>query len=520
MTEMGPSSKAISAACFDTQRDRRAVLAVLAALTATAAGASLAVQHHVVPLLSANLDEAAYLFQAEMLLDGRVTLPADRYDLFFRPWLTGEHDGRIFFEYQVGFAALLAGAQGVLGSTGLVLAVVAACNVVAVYGLANALWRDRRTALWAAGLVAASPMLILHSGLFLTYVATLAALASAAWAALVAVSRSSAWHMALAGLALGAALLIRPLDALVFALPLGALVVHRVRAAGVEWTRFAVWAGVACVATLPALVATGWYNARTTGSPTQFPNMAADPLNKFGFGVRRLVEDEPVIEYHLTHALGALRRNLWAIPSWTLGGPLLLLLAGWGVTRRGAGVERAVVLAIGVAFPVVYFFWWATRLSAMGATNGIGPHYYVPTFLAIGLLAARGVVDLLDRTRLPALAVGAALVLVTGWSLPDKLRMQRDVTDFHRAADAALPADLDNAVVVIEYGRPYLLSRLPFLITDPDLDDDVIYAIDRGPWNTGLARMFPGRAVYRLTERRSEPLDNRFHLVCELPSTC
>jgi hypothetical protein len=517
MSKMNPPLPAVSAARFDTQRGRRAVLALLVAV---AAGASLAVQHHVVPLLSGNLDEGAYLFQAEMLLDGRVTLPAERYGEFFRPWLSGERDGRIFFEYQVGFAALLAGAERALGSMRLGLAAVAAWNVVAVYGFARALWRDRRTALWAACLVAASPMLLLHSGLFLTYVAALAALASAAWAALVAVERSSAPHMALAGAALGGALLIRPLDALVVAPPLAALVVTRARAAGAEWARLAGWAGVACLAAVPALLITAWYNARTTGSPTQFPNMAADPLNRFGFGIRRLVESEPVIEYRVSHALGALRRNLWAIPSWTLGGPLLLLLAACGLTRRGAGVERAVVVAIGLAFPAVYFFWWATRLSALGATNGIGPHYYVPTFLAVGLLAARGTVDLVDRTRVPTLALAAVLVLATGWALPDKLKAQQDASNYHRAADAAVPDDLDNAVVVVEYGRPYLLSRLSFLVTDPDLAGDVLYAIDRGPRNAELGRMFPGRTVYGLVEHESKPLPERFRLVCELSATC
>jgi 4-amino-4-deoxy-L-arabinose transferase-like glycosyltransferase len=455
-----------------------------------------------------------------MLLDGRVTLPAERYGEFFRPWLSGEHDGRIFLEFQVGFAALLAAAGRVLGSMGLGLAVVAAWNVVAVYGFARALWRDHRAALWSACLVAASPMLILHSGLFLTYVATLAALASAGWAALVAVERSSAAHMALAGLALSAALLIRPLDALVVTPLIGVLVVHRARTVGTEWMRIVTWAAVAAMATVPALLVTAWYNTRTTGSPTQFPNMAADPLNRFGFGIRRLVESEPVVEYHLSHALGALRRNLWAIPSWTLGGPLLLLLATWGLTRPGASVERAVVLAVGLAFPVVYFFWWATRLSAAGATNGIGPHYYVPTFLAVGLLAARGAVDLVGRTRIPALAMVAVLVLVTVWALPDKLKMQRDTRDFHRAAAAAVPDGLDHAVVVVPSWRPYLQSRFPFMVTDPALDGDVLYAIDRGSGNADLATMFPDRSVYRLAEDDSKPVRERFWLVCELPATC
>lgn len=483
-----------------------------------AAAASLLVGDHVVPLQSGNLDEAVYRFQAEMLLDGRVALPAERYGEFFRPWLSGEHDGRIFTEYQVGFALLLAASERVLGSMRLGLAAVAAANVVAVHGMARAWWRDRTTALWAAVLVALSPLFLLHSALLLTYVATTALVAGFAWAALAAVDRDSAWRVALGGLLFGGALLIRPLDAAVAAVPIGALVLHRARRAELGWGRTGALGGVGALAAVPALVVTAWYNARTTGSPTRFPNMAADELNRFGFGVRRLVEGEPVVEYRASHAFGALRRNLWALPSWLLGGPLLLVAAAWGALRRGCSAERLALLGLAAAFPLVYLFWWATRLSALNVTNGIGPHYYFPTVLALALLGARGIVDVARGDARRHLAIGAVLVLATAWAVPDKLDEQRRVTAEHRAVADAIPDDLANAVVVIDHGRPYLLSRHPFLVTDPSLDGDVVYAIDRGERNLLLAEMFPGRAVHRLVPPAAP--GDPYRLECELPETC
>lgn len=493
--------------------------AVVAGLAVAAAATSLLVGHHVVPLQSGNLDEGVYRFQAEMLLDGQVALPADRYGEFFRPWLSGEREGRIFTEYQVGFAALLAASERALGSMRAGLAVVAAANVVAVHGMAQAWWRDRRAAIWATGLVALSPLFVLHSALLLTYVATTALVAGFAWAALAAVDRrGSGWRAAVAGLLLGGALLIRPLDAALAALPIGALVVHRARRGGVAWRRLSGLTGVGLLAAVPALAVTAWYNARTTGSPTRFPNMAADELNRFGFGVRRLVEGEPVIEYRLSHALGALRRNLWAVPSWALGGPLLLLAAAWGALRRGCTAERLALVGLAVAFPLVYLFWWATRLSALDVTNGIGPHYYFPTFLALALLGARGIVDLARGDLRRHAAIGVALAVATAWAVPDKLDEQRRVTAEHRAAAEAIPDDLSDAVVVIDHGRPYLLSRHPFLVTDPSLDGDVVFAIDRGERNRVLAELFPGRAVHRLVPP-AEP-GGTYRLVCELPETC
>lgn len=163
-----------------------------------------------------------------------------------------------------------------------------------------------------------------------------------------------------------------------------------------------------------------------------------------------------------------------------------------------------------LAFPTAYFFWWASRLSAETATNGIGPHYFVPAFVTLAILAARGLV-LTVPARLPAVAtVAVAMVAVTAWALPDKVAVQRDTTRRHRAISSAVPDDLTDAVVVVDYGgRPYVLSQYPFLAPDPALEAEVLYAADRGAMGLALIDRFPERDLYRLG-REVRPGDDLF----------
>lgn len=472
---------------------------MLAALAVVAVGLSLVVQTQVVPLHSNNKDEGVYLFQARMLAEGMITLPAEDHGEFFRPWLSGERDGRIFTEYQVGLPAFLAATGAVGIPWRLALALVAGATVVAVDGLARSLLRDRRAALLAAALAALSPMLVLHSALVLTYGLTLLLLCGAGWALLTAVERSSSPAALGAGLLTGAAVTVRPLDVLLVLVPVGLLAAHRHLRVGRGSPRAAVpLVGAAVVGTMPFVVLLALYNATTTGSPLEFPNMAADPLNRFGFGTRRLVESEPTIPYSGTEALEALWANLAAVPSWTFGGPVLLGLAVVGVLRRGLLAERLALVAITLAFPAAYLFWWATTLSATNAVNGIGPHYYVPSFVTLAILAARGSVAVARRPVVVAV-VAVALVVPTAWAIPDKLAVQRADTDQHRRIADLVPGDLDRAVVITDYdGRPYILSEYPFLRPDPTLEADVLHAAERGPLTPALAERYPDRDLFRL----------------------
>jgi len=475
-------------------RHRRGL--ALAGLALVAFLASLAVHRYLLPRLSGNRDEGVYLYQARLLLHGRLTLPAGRYGAFFRPWLTGERNGRLFTEYQLGFPAALAGFLLVLGSVHLGLALVAALTVPAGYGFADELLDDKRVALAAAAFLTLSPIFLLHSGLVLTYGLTILAALTAGWAALRGARLGSTPLLLTSGLAMGAVVLTRPEDAILVGLPLVVLLVIRLHRVGrLDTLRRAVPAGA--VGVVIAIAVTLWYNARTTGSALDFPNTTADPLNTFGFGLRRLILTDGPFRYDVGMAVSSLWANVRAVPSWLLGGPLVLLLAAVGLWPRDRRAERLTLLAIALAFPVGYFFWYATALSGLHATNGIGPHYYLPSIVALLVLAAAGAVRLATR---PAFAVvlAAALVGATAWAIPDKLADARKVTHDYRVAQTLVPPHLDHALVFLAATRPYLLWDQPFLQNAPDLSGRIVYALDRGPRDAALLAQMPGRIPYRL----------------------
>jgi hypothetical protein len=482
-----------------------------------AAALSLVVQLVVFPFRSGNLDEGVYVFQARMLRAGMLTLPAAEHGEFFRPWLSGEIDGRIFTEYQFGYPLFLAGSDLLFTTMRAGPVLVAALTPVATWFLAARLLGATRTARWASALVTLTPIVVLFSGMFVTYALTLLLLLVAATALLRAADLGS-WPAALAaGAATGAALLVRPLDVLLFMVPVAGLGWWRwSRREGRSGRELGRCAAAAVAGVLPAGVLTLWYNRGTTGAALSFPNMAADELNTFGFGARRLVEGEPPIDYSPGDALRALWENLSAVPSWLPGGALLLGLAvvgalvdrpaPWtGAADRERGrsgphrAERLTLVVVAVAFPVAYLFWWATRLSASGALNGIGPHYYIPTFAVLCLLAARGVTMWVPPRGPVVAGLVAALALTTAWALPDKVDDKRRHTAHQRRVASVIPDDLADAVVVIDYeGRPYVMSAYPFLVNDPRLAGPVLFAADRGPRNVSLFDRFPDRQLYFL----------------------
>lgn len=507
--------------------------------------ASYLVYRIFVPLGSGDLDEGVYVFQAHMLLHGLVSLPADRYGEFFRPWLSGQQDGRIFTVYQIGFPAYLAASQLVFGSMHVGMALIAALIVPAAYGFAVELLHDRRIALTAAVFWALSPMFLMHSALLLSYPLSLLTLLSGGWAVLRGVRRDSRWMFALGGLLFGGTLLTRPFDAVPFGIPLVLFAVYRMSRGAATRRDLVTWrpsraegasqpdapvgpeaavtprrsapaaaghvVGPMVLGLVPPALVTLWFNWQATGSPKDFPNVTADPLNTFGFGYRTIMIGQPAIHYTVGHAWDALGRNAGGGIGWLFGGPLLLVLAVAGLVALGRCAESVLLVVLAVAFPLAYFFWWATALSAVNATNGLGPHYYIPSFVPIVILGAVGFDRVLSTRRWYLVAGGfAVLVGVAAYAVPGKAQDKLHVTHIYRQVQRAVPADLHHAVVlVVNPGKPYLVSRFPFLQTGTPLRGNVLYAADRGMDDLTLMRQMPSRRFYVLRQQY-EPGDALF----------
>lgn len=266
--------------------------------------ASLAVVIHLLYFrhYSTDADEAAYLLQARNLAEGHLTLSAGAHGEFFRPWLTGEHDGRLFTKYLPGLPAVLAVPLALVGTAVPALGAIAGVWVVSTYAAALKLLGSRRTALLAAALVALSPIAIVQSAVYLSYALSSALIFAAVACFLLGLTTGCRrWSFA-AGVLFGAALLTRTFDVVLVGLPLVLLVVLRYRHQLRRLGRGIAWSGVGAAPMVGLLLA---YNAAVTGSPLRMPLPAVEPLDTFGFGMRRIMPGDPLTPYGIRRAISA-----------------------------------------------------------------------------------------------------------------------------------------------------------------------------------------------------------------------
>ncbi|HEY2332585.1 MAG TPA: glycosyltransferase family 39 protein [Acidimicrobiales bacterium] len=241
--------------------------------------ASLLVHRWLVPHFSGDADEAVYVLQAKMLESGRITLSARDHGLFFRPWLTGVHDGRIFTQYLPSWPAALALSDSVFGTMVIAPAAMVSVWIVGTYAMAKELLGERRTALLAAALVLFCPLVLLHGSLYLSYVFSAALLTGGAALLLHGYRVSSRLELVLAGGAFGLVLLARPFDVFLFGFPVA------VYLGGRHWrerSKLARAAGSGLLGFGPFVVVLLAYDTRVTGSALRLPIPASDPLNTFG----------------------------------------------------------------------------------------------------------------------------------------------------------------------------------------------------------------------------------------------
>jgi hypothetical protein len=467
---------------------------------------------------SGDADEAAYVLQARMLLDGRLTLDARTVEPFFQPWLTGVHDGHVFTKYLPGWPALLAASQGAFGTMAVAPAAIAAVWVVGTYLLTRELFDDRWTALAAAGLVALSPLVVLHTALPLAY-APCAALLTLASALLLRGVRTGARLLLVSGgVLVGFTLLIRPFDAVLVVAPLVVFAVARMWRTPKTLLARSGWGVLGAAPLVAVLLAYCWH---VTGSPLRLPQTASDPLDTFGFGPRRILPTESSFVFGHRLAVQALWATLKAAPSWYFGGLGLIALAVVGLCAPGRRAERLLLAATTGAILTGYFFWWGSAFAMPGLRDGLGPHYHLAGFTPVIVLAAagarwlwtliperRGVRQPAHRARparfvrLVALTLTAAgFVALTAQTIPGRIDVQRGVNSGNAFLDAMIPDELPGpAVVVVSPPVPSRYTEVPYhtLRNTPDLDGPIVYAADLGAAEAALPDRMPDRAIYRL----------------------
>jgi hypothetical protein len=492
---------------------------VIALTLGTFVGAFV-VAHELFPDRSGNNDEAVYVYQAEVLRSGDLTTPIGPTTDFVRPWMSGTHDDHLVMVFQPVFPAILALSDLLFGSMRVAVALIAAACIPLAFRLTSVLLDDERAGVVAAALFAASPLVIVHSGLYLEYLLAVA-LEMTVLLLVVTATRSmprvSTGRLVAAGLAHGVLFFARPLEAIVLGVVV--LVYLALRTGRISLVGRSV--GLVVLGAIPMLLLCLAYNTAITGHPLRFPLWATGGDNAFGFGPRRIATGSPVTDFRLHDAWFALRVNLRAFPHWFAGGLVSVAVALYGTVQLWRSGRRRVVATMAtltVLVPAAYFFYWGNLLIATSGRNLFGPHYYLALLVPAVVVTSAGVVDLARRGG--HLAVGAlvlAMLIGSGIEVRDKIDanvQSRDSIGEELAAVRNATANTapaagpetgpatgnDQRVAMIVPAGPdgaYLLHPRGAMGNRPGLNTRLVYTVDLQARNNDLPELFPGRSLYR-----------------------
>jgi 4-amino-4-deoxy-L-arabinose transferase-like glycosyltransferase len=482
---------------------RRADVAA-AALAVLTTAASFYVASEILEGIPHVEDEFAYLWQAEVMAEGRITLPSPpEPESFLVPFVV-DHNGARFGKYPPGWPAVLA--LGVTaGAAEWVNPLLAGVVVWLTYRLGRRLAGDVAGIL-AALLTATSPMLLMLSGTLMSHMLSLVLTLAwmVAWFDLFVAAPEVGppggerpIRQFAAGGSLGLLVLTRPATAAAVALP---FLVHAVVLLARRRPRagrdLAVIAGATAVV---ALLLPVWQWA-LTGDARVSPYTLFWPYDRFGFGAGF----GPLPEGHSLRqgwintrlSLHAWQQDLfgWPFLSW-----IFLLPGLWSLRRRTEGWLAA---AIFPSLVVVYAAYWVGSWL-------LGPRYYVEAVPPLAAISAAGMVwvggwatDRARGGRARRLSAAAAVVVLLMVNLvayaPLRVGGLRGLFGITRAAlNAFEEVDPGRAVVIVRrnpywHGYGNLLTLVP-----PFRESGLLLIYERGARiDAATAALFPDRPVF------------------------
>ncbi|MFQ5690919.1 MAG: ArnT family glycosyltransferase [Gemmatimonadota bacterium] len=447
-------------------------------------------------------DEVSYLYQARYFAHGMLEMPAPPVPEGFDLDLMEYEPDRWYSPVPPGWPLALAiGSR--FGVPGLVNPILAGLAILLAYLLTWDLY-DRRVARATVLLLATSPWLLFMAMSYMTHLLSLVCALGAAWLVRSWLVQGRVHRSWSAGLLLGAVGLVRPLEAVVTGLLLGAWLLTRrgwrARAAGV--TAFGLGAAMTAAVLLP-------YNRHFTGSPTTFPIMSyADArygpgTNSLGFGANRglgwtgldPLPGHGPIDAALNTVLNSFAVNVDFL-GWGSGSLLFLFaLLAMGRRRRSDRLLLAVILAV-MGVHALYWF---------GGGPDFGARYWFLILVPCAALTARGIQELSNKVawgpRAGVLAVFlgiTAFVTFLPWRAIDKYYHYRGM----RPGIAALAHEhgFGSSLVLVrgrrhpDYASAAIYNPLDLRAATP------IFAWDRDARvRRRLLAAYPDRPVYVVT---------------------
>jgi 4-amino-4-deoxy-L-arabinose transferase-like glycosyltransferase len=455
-------------------------------------------------------DEIAYVWQAQAIAHGRLTLPSPEYPKSFLVPFVVDYKGQRFGKYPLGWPALLAVGE-FFGGRAWVNALLAGLGVWLTYRLGQRLFSET-VGLLAAGLTVTSPFFLMNSGSLLSHPfgLVLSAAFALAWLDAWEDNAPRRWlPLTTAALCLGLLTLTRPLTAVGLAIP---FLPH---AAWLwfkrDWTLRRRLILFALIVLVLALLIPVWQMA-VTGDPLLNPYTLWWSYDKLGFGpgVGRLPGGHTLTQARINTKfslwVGWYDYFGWGYYSW------LFLPAGALALLRLRRWKALPALAVFPTLVVVYLAYWI-------GSSLYGPRYFYEGLYGLTLGSALGIAFLagwpiqpdepgregtgwLRRRRLAMTAV-LALLLSTNliFYTPARLQSMHGLYGINRLRlepfIVAQAQGLTPALVIV---HPQIWTEYGSLLelTDPFLDTPFLLVISTDPvTDAAVAGAYSGqRKVY------------------------
>ena len=437
-------------------------------------------------------DEFAYLWQANVIAKGKLTLPSPDYPTKFLVPFVIDHLGERFGKYPLGWPVMLSLAIRI-GVRNWINPILAGLAIWLVYQL------GKKVANEAVGLISAiflgtSPIFLIQAGTLLSHIWSLVLATGFMLFWLDAIQQKDNlkdwWKAVISGLCLGLVGLTRPLTMVGLSIPFliqGLILMAR----GNKPQRYKILlAGVAAF----TLASTHFvWQLALTGDLMTNPYTLWWPYDKFGFGPGYGVLPDghtPLQAYLNTkHSIHAGLSDLfgWGMLSWIFL-PLGLI---------GSWKYRKVYLLSGVFLSLVIIYsgyWVGARL--------LGPRYYFEALPGLVILTALGISWLAGwlsrinddsqqlagwlRYRAPLVVSLAGILILCNlyFYMPNRLRSLRGLYGIERSdLDLFLTAEAQELVpaLVVVHSDAWMPYGSLLELQSPDLDSPFIFAWSSRP---------------------------------------
>lgn len=428
-------------------------------------------------------DEVAYLFHARLLASGNLTLPAPPVPAAFEVNLIQVEKDRWYPSPPPGWPLILA--LGVkIGPPWLVNPLLAGVNLLLVYILLCELY-DRRIGRIGLLLLCCSPWFLFMGMNLMTHMLTLTCALVASISMLRASSTARLRWGGLAGIAVGIASLIRPVDGLIIGVIVGlaSLLARNQPSKYKSIAAFVIASAITGALVFP-------YNKFLTGNPTVYPINAYNDqhsgknANAYGFGPDRGMgwAIDPYPGHSPIDAIVNANLNTFSINielfGWSTGSLILFLVILFSRTLRRN--DYLMIGAMATVF-IAYFFYYFSGGPDFGA------RYWFLMLVPLIALTARGIQFVGTRlnphgddTRI-LVAVVSLMVLsflnYLPWRAIDKyhryLQMRPDIRELEKVHAFGNSLVLIRGSVFPDYASAAIYN--PLDLTSPSS----IYAWDR-----------------------------------------